>query len=618
VTGSGWIEPNHYPFGDRYLLLSSGPFNMETWTDTNGDGRPQPGEPGVQEVVCAIIIAPGSDHIQAIANLRNVTRFVRATHRYADNRPYMTITNPQADATYSNSVSIQWINDPAYPLAQIIVPQYSSDGGFRWQSIDTLFSNEGSYQWQVADRDMAYASVRLLGFAQDPNNYISEPIKNGVIHLPNFGVSNVGGPFCVDNLSIDDPPQIGNLRQDYCYRVNISGDFPLQWQILDAEKQFLNATLEMKNHYEDWQSIEIKLPLQPGWVFPSAKFPNSEQTYLRLKVSDGANQVVTEFPHVFTIKNERKHQVPLEHISGGANSVIVQVAQIDSTQINNHQYEIHFQEGSPKTFSVFDRNLNVNVIANLHILDRNYESPIFDGLAVTIEDYPAIAYFAARSGWRSGNCNWVFNFTSEKGRLYPAEYEIRFTSNGSLDINGQQAPFEVWNISENRQSQFTWQYQTGVKHIIGIYEFYVDTIKMVWVGTIVAPTGQPSIPPQPGNILHYYVTVPLTSKDVYQFINSYVAINDKPPVPANFHFFPAYPNPFNPQTTLKFQLSYDSMVEMQIYNLVGQLVQTLIRENKPAGTHSVVWNAGNLPSGIYFIRMTAGNFHKVQKCILLK
>jgi hypothetical protein len=81
---------------------------------------------------------------------------------------------------------------------------------------------------------------------------------------------------------------------------------------------------------------------------------------------------------------------------------------------------------------------------------------------------------------------------------------------------------------------------------------------------------------------------------------------------------PAFPNPFNPITTIHYQLPEQSLVEITAYNLLGQEVKRLVKEQKPAGAYSITWNATNLPSGIYLIRMTAGDFHSVRKCILLK
>jgi len=88
--------------------------------------------------------------------------------------------------------------------------------------------------------------------------------------------------------------------------------------------------------------------------------------------------------------------------------------------------------------------------------------------------------------------------------------------------------------------------------------------------------------------------------------------------PEIFSLAQNFPNPFNPVTTLRYQLPEKAEVTISVYNLAGQLVTTLVREQKPAGTYSVKWHAANRPSGIYFIALRAGNFHQTRKCLLLK
>ncbi|MCB9087022.1 MAG: T9SS type A sorting domain-containing protein [Calditrichae bacterium] len=75
-----------------------------------------------------------------------------------------------------------------------------------------------------------------------------------------------------------------------------------------------------------------------------------------------------------------------------------------------------------------------------------------------------------------------------------------------------------------------------------------------------------------------------------------------------FTFENNYPNPFNPATTFRFALPERADVELMIYNVKGQLVTRLVNEALDAGSHQVRWNAGSLPSGTYFVRLTAGKF----------
>ncbi len=95
----------------------------------------------------------------------------------------------------------------------------------------------------------------------------------------------------------------------------------------------------------------------------------------------------------------------------------------------------------------------------------------------------------------------------------------------------------------------------------------------------------------------------------------------KPPsanTPATFSLFQNFPNPFNPTTVINYQLPVNTLVRLKVYDALGRLVRTLVNENQTAGTHSVTFNASNLSSGVYFYRLSAGNFVSTKKLMLLK
>jgi len=79
-----------------------------------------------------------------------------------------------------------------------------------------------------------------------------------------------------------------------------------------------------------------------------------------------------------------------------------------------------------------------------------------------------------------------------------------------------------------------------------------------------------------------------------------------------------YPNPFNPSTTIRFDLPEAAQVTLKVLNLLGQEVATLVEGWQPAGTHAVVFNAANLPSGAYFYVMQAGEVRQVRRLTLMK
>lgn len=84
-----------------------------------------------------------------------------------------------------------------------------------------------------------------------------------------------------------------------------------------------------------------------------------------------------------------------------------------------------------------------------------------------------------------------------------------------------------------------------------------------------------------------------------------------------------YPNPFNSSTQISFQILAENRVTLKIYNTGGQLVRSLIDGNRSSGLYRVNWDgkdqAGNeVASGIYFYKLTAGNFSSIKKMILMK
>jgi hypothetical protein len=93
--------------------------------------------------------------------------------------------------------------------------------------------------------------------------------------------------------------------------------------------------------------------------------------------------------------------------------------------------------------------------------------------------------------------------------------------------------------------------------------------------------------------------------------------------PKEFELFQNFPNPFNPTTTIGFQLPQDGKVKLNIFNLLGQEITTLIEEDLPAGYHEKIWNAEDNASGVYIYQVSITNqsgYHAVdrRKIILIR
>ena len=97
-----------------------------------------------------------------------------------------------------------------------------------------------------------------------------------------------------------------------------------------------------------------------------------------------------------------------------------------------------------------------------------------------------------------------------------------------------------------------------------------------------------------------------------------VGVEDETGTNSSFNLSQNYPNPFNPSTTINFSIPVAGVVKLNIYNVLGEKVETLLNSYLDSGLHEVVFNAEHLPSGIYIYTLNTGNFYQTRKMILLK
>jgi flagellar hook assembly protein FlgD len=98
---------------------------------------------------------------------------------------------------------------------------------------------------------------------------------------------------------------------------------------------------------------------------------------------------------------------------------------------------------------------------------------------------------------------------------------------------------------------------------------------------------------------------------------------DEELLPIQYALHPAYPNPFNPITSLRYDLPEQAQVTLTIYDLIGRKVTQLVNTNQEAGYRSVQWNARDsfgkpVSAGVYLYQIRAGEFIQTRKMVLLK
>ena len=108
---------------------------------------------------------------------------------------------------------------------------------------------------------------------------------------------------------------------------------------------------------------------------------------------------------------------------------------------------------------------------------------------------------------------------------------------------------------------------------------------------------------------------------IYKLNHGISAVIDN--IPDYCMLFQNFPNPFNPETTIAYQILRESDVNLKIYNIRGQLIRTLVDQKQPAGVYTVKWDAKNnsgqtVSTGVYFYWLKTNDYSKVRKLTLLR
>ncbi|MCL5021176.1 MAG: T9SS type A sorting domain-containing protein [Bacteroidetes bacterium] len=185
-------------------------------------------------------------------------------------------------------------------------------------------------------------------------------------------------------------------------------------------------------------------------------------------------------------------------------------------------------------------------------------------------------------------------------------YNVNSQIYGTLRINGSAPGYQVMMIAisqDSAQSVALCDGATGnftmlVSNKISTYQIFAINLP--------SNLSSATVTAHPGNT---GVVVDVTA----------TGVNDKPrTTPYGFSLHQNYPNPFNPTTTITYDVATTSRVSITVYNLLGQKVGTLFEGTRTPGEYSVKFDGGRLASGLYFYRMSAGNFSSVKKLLLIK
>jgi ligand-binding sensor domain-containing protein len=248
-----------------------------------------------------------------------------------------------------------------------------------------------------------------------------------------------------------------------------------------------------------------------------------------------------------------------------------------------------------------------------------------------ITDNQGVVWFGATNGiTKYDGVSWFTNADGYKGG-----------GAGALTIDKQGS---IWaGISDSKVTKFdrvswkTYPLSDGVNEIHNnVISSAVDNEGALWFGTYSAGVFKfdgiswKNYTPNDGLASNMVFSIAIDNQDAVWFGTlggvskfeeqkpTHVTDSQSPNHPESFGIRSAYPNPFNPSTTIDYTISRAGDVRLSIYSISGQLVETLVDEMTSAGNHRVIWNAANSASGVYLVVLESGGMRDMKKVMFVK
>jgi hypothetical protein len=635
--------------GDFNAIPSSAPILLLTLPDTNGTvyldswNKANPGLPGYTmpsnnpdaridyiflksgengEIISSELVMnqPNINNIYPSDHIGVLSRIATGIHSVG-----LTILSPQSGQMASGQTIISWsMSSQVEPV--LITIHLSNDAGLNWWEEWSGPSGSNSYSWNT-------------NLVPDGTRYLLQIAARGDT---SYGLAKTSGRFTVNNPG-NVPPEIELFSPRG--RESWSGISTVHWIAADADGDPLAISLDIStDDGNSWESLASNLPNDSLYLWNTPQYSNSPFYLLRLRANDGSHEVA-DTSDVFEVYNPR---LPLpgsifQHPTG-TGSPILNALVVDLNQITGHQYRITFDDTllPIKTYDVEDVSTSTIVVSNATQLDGLTEGPYFDGLRLLIRDFDPAEVNLDSSRWLIGNSTLEINIflpsiniggTVYQGFANPADYTItvsdQFIDTSSTAFGAPAIPmkFTIRNETENRRSEIIYDDPDGngsISRFDIIYILEPDSAnqpRFVWALNFGGPLSVTA--PMSGDIYQLSTLKPLTHQDIYTFNSTVFLHDEKNSIPGEYHLFQNYPNPFNPVTTIHFSLVKPQRVKLEIFNLSGQRVRTLISRRMASGMHEVKWDSRNafghaMGSGIYFYRIRAGEFVETRKMVLLK
>ena len=638
VNQTGWIDSDPY---DERVAFASGPFNMA------------PGD--TQEVVTGHLAAMGSNHLESVNLLKYYAG--KAHNAYANlNLPKTLPAPPRPEISITSTIDgilIDWdLNNDLLDE----IEDFSSQG-YIFQGYN-LYQVEGAYLGFPLDKKIAVFDI------VDGITTIRGEIRDTLSGFPIQGIAQYGTDSGIQRsiLIERDTEQNSFLIKGKEYTFGISS-----YSYNNSEVRIKST--ESPIHFKTTTHLDYL----PGANYGDEisylhSFGNGDEDFLNLRVVQPSSLTGEQY-EVFFTKNDTSMFWNLKNIT--TESMVLQ------NQLVLDGVDIYTNENTKNPIvDGFEINLKVNYELPNHIkfatlnsretyysdyYNRFYsntndfrisDSYLAFGPQDTIAGIPSDSFGTNDTSLLSmdyeivfdGTMNYSYRVTSggQLATLYGAKnYDIAdHPSNpnpGSSEPFTIRVPFKVKTIADQKRINLivydfagnpevddpfrVWNNKDGMHTYFIVSDYSFDPLDIESEEVANAATHDVIWyyhDWEIGDTLKVFYQNPTTTSDRFTFTAPPKFNKEDFRAPDYFELFHNYPNPFNPNTTIKFLLPKPNVVKLEVFNILGQRIRTLANEYFEAGTHYIQFNESGLSSGVYFYRIESGTYVDVKKMLLVK
>ena len=458
-------------------------------------------------------------------------------------------------------------------------------------------------------------------------------------------VSNILSGYSVDNLHPSVPQDILALDED--------GDVSISW-IYYQDVDFLNHRItDIEENYEYTISNDIIMPLSIDYnefhinTFDfNGNMSDTSDFISAYDLNQGANLIsFSILPDDRSVANVIQTNdvtdIVGEGIAATFNPILGWVGSLSHIEpergywVKSSNGNILNTVGERNLTSSYSLNPGANLISynceqsislNEALDDIDVYGVIGEGVAATYN--PALGWVGSLIAFEPGSGYWFKTDISVDFAFdCPSEsFLARKSSNNHLNDYAQSTEQAFYFFSyiegiengdiikafngETLVGSRTWNSSYTDVPVMG-KDFQAETTDYIEIGEV----PQFKLFKKNGDILTIESNFPAFKSNEIYIIEDASATSE---TPHSFKLAKAFPNPFNPVTTISFEVPYKSNVKLEVYDITGSKIRTLADNVFRAGYHSLSWDASNVSSGIYFVKMQSERFSEVQKLMLVK